>query len=142
MKFHLDIITPERKAFSEDVDQVSVATPDGMIGVLAQHEPLFTSLSEGEVKITQDKKEFFLAIGGGFMEVRQDGTATILVSRAVHATELNESEIKKAMESAKSLVARKVTGEELTMALSTLRRSLLELKVAKRRKSTPFPGQH
>lgn len=140
--FLLDIITPERKAFSEKVDQVVVSTPDGTVGVLAHHVPLFTALSDGEVKITQGVKEFFLAIGGGFMEVRPDGTVTILVSRAAHASELNESEIKKALESAKSLVARKVTGEELASALSTLRRSLLELKVAKRKKSIPFPGTH
>lgn len=139
-QFHLDIITPERKAFAEEVNEIIVPTPGGVIGVLAKHEPLFTSLSEGEVKITTGNKEFFLAIGGGFMEVRPDGVVTILVSRAYHANELNEAELKKALESAKSLVARKATGDELASALSTIRRSMLELKVAKRRKSTPFPG--
>ncbi len=140
--FKLDIITPQRKAFSESVDQVVVPTSAGVIGVLAHHEPLFTSLSEGEVKITQGTKEFFLAIGGGFMEVRPDGTITILVSRAVHADEINEAEIKKAMESAKALVARKVTGDELATALLTIRRSMVDLKVAKHRKHTPFPGSN
>lgn len=140
MKFLLEIITPQRKAFSEEVESVTVPTTDGIIEVLARHEALFTSLADGELKIVAGGKSFFLAIGGGFMEVRSSGTVTILVSRAVHADEVNESEIKKAMDSAKSLIARKVTGDELASAVATLRRSMLELKVARRRKTHPFGG--
>ena len=140
MKFLLEIITPQRKAFSEEVESVSVPTPEGTIEVLAKHEALFSSLSEGEVKIKAGGKEFFLAIGGGFMEVRPHKSVTILVSRAVHANEINEAEIKKAMESAKALIARKASGEELGAAMATLRRSMIELKVVRRRKHTPFPS--
>ncbi len=140
MQFTLDIITPQRKAFSEPVTSVTVPTPDGIIEVLAKHEPLFTVLSDGEVKITSGSKTFFLAIGGGFMEVRpKAGGATILVSRAVHADEINETEIRKAMDSAKGLIARRVTGVELQSAMAILRRSMLELKVSRKKRSpSPF----
>jgi F-type H+-transporting ATPase subunit epsilon len=141
-QFLLDVITPQRKAFSEQVDSVSVPTPDGTIEVLAKHEPLFTQLSEGEVKVTAKGKEFYMAIGGGFMEVRPKGEVTILVSRAVHADEINESEIKKAIESAKDLIARKAKGEELASAIAVLHRTMLELKVSKRKhKTSPFRTQ-
>lgn len=142
MKFLLEIITPQRKAFHEEVDHVSVPTPDGLIEVLARHEALFTSLSEGEVKISAAGKQFYLAIGGGFMEVRPHGAVTILVSRAVHADEINEAEIKKAMESAKGLVARKASEEEVSQAMAIIRRSMLELKVAHKRKAraSSFPA--
>lgn len=140
MKFLLDIITPQRKAFSEQVESVSVSTENGSIEVLARHEPLFTSLTQGELKITAAGKQYFLAIGGGFMEVRKNGTVTILVSQAVQADEINEAEIKKAMESAKALIARKVTGDELASALAIMRRSSLELKVARHRKPSAFGG--
>lgn len=139
MKFLLEIITPQRKAFSEEIDAVVVPTTDGIIEVMARHEPLFTSLAEGELKILSNGKEFFLAIGGGFMEVRPNAHVTVLVSRAVHASEINEAEIHKAMESAKALIARKATGDELAHALTVLHRSSLELKI-KRRKSHPFGG--
>lgn len=139
MQFLLDVITPERRAFSEKVDSVSVSTPDGTIEVLAKHEPLFTQLVDGEVKIVSGGKTFFMAIGGGFMEVRPKGEVTILVSRAVNADEINESEIKKAMDSAKDLIAKKATGEELRAAVAVLHRTMLELKVSRRkRKQTPF----
>src|SRR5690242_9817698 len=99
VKFLLEIITPARQAFSEQVDMVVVPTTSGIVGVLAHHEPLFSSLTEGEIKISSAGKEYFLSIGGGFMEVGKD-KVSILVSRAVHADELNEAEIKKAQQAA------------------------------------------
>ena len=132
MKFLLEIITPQRQAFAEEVDSVTVPTNSGAIGVLAHHEPLFSALGDGEIKITNESKEFFLAIGGGFIEVSKN-KVSILVSRAVHAEELNESEIKKAHESAKCVIAGSSGGEELAEAQALLRRSLLELKVYRRK---------
>jgi len=127
--------------FSEEIDSVTVPTVHGSIEVLARHQALFTSLSDGEVRIGIKDKEYFLAIGGGFMEVIPGGETTILVSRAVRADEVNESEIKKALDSAKTLVARKATGDELTAALAMIQRSKLELKVARRKKTPrPFPA--
>jgi F-type H+-transporting ATPase subunit epsilon len=132
MKFLLEIITPERKAFSEQVDFVSVPSADGVLGVLARHAPLFTSLIEGEVKIVEGEKEYYLAIGGGFMQVLKD-KVIILVSRAIHANELNEEEIAKAEREAKILLEKAAEGAERAQAQSVLRRSLLEMKVVKRR---------
>lgn len=130
--FLLEIITPQRRAFSEQVDAVTVPSHMGTLGVLAHHEPLFCSLEEGEIKITSGTKEFFLAIGGGFMEV-SEGKVSILVSRAVHADELNEAELKKAAEDAKKAIAQAGKGMELSAAQAMLRRSILELKVSQRR---------
>lgn len=131
MGFLLEIITPERKAYEETVDDVNVPTVEGHIGVLGRHEPLFTILSEGEIKISQGSKVFFLAIGGGFMEVISN-RVSILVSRAVHAHELNEAEIKKAEVSARDLIADQARGVELAGAQAILRRSILEMKVLRR----------
>ena len=131
MGFFLEIITPERKAYEETVDDVNVPTAVGYIGVLGHHVPLFTILSEGEIKIREGNKEFFLAIGGGFMEVTKS-RVSILVSRAAHADELNEVEIKKAEVSARNLIANEVRGAELASAQAILRRSLLEMKVFRR----------
>lgn len=131
--FLLEIITPQRQAFSEQVTRVTVPTSGGMIGVLAHHEPLFTSLSEGEIKITTAHKEYFLAIGGGFMEVTKE-KVSVLVSRAVHADELNEAEIKKAQDRAREVISRKATAEEMATARAMLRRSLLDMKVLHKRR--------
>lgn len=134
----LEIITPQRKAFSEMVQAVYVPTEDGTIGVLPKHIRLFTALSEGEVKIIHNGKEWYLAIGGGFMEVTKE-KISILVSRAVHADEINEAELKKARDEAKELIAQKGKTEERTAALASLKRSFLELKVLKHHKYRRIP---
>lgn len=139
MKFLLEIITPERQVFSEEVDMVIVPTTSGAIGVLAHHQPLFSSLSEGEIKITSGAKEMFLAIGGGFMEVGP-GKVSVLVSRAYHADELNEAEIKKAQAAAQDAIRNRAKGMELAAAQAMLRRSLMELKVLHRRRSRGTPS--
>ncbi|MCL4360054.1 ATP synthase F1 subunit epsilon [Patescibacteria group bacterium] len=140
--FLLEIITPERRAFSAEVSAVTVPASDGVIGVLPRHERLFTVLVEGEVKIIQNQEEIFLAIGGGFMEVTE-ARVSILVTRAVHADELNEEEIKKARAEAQAILARTKdrtsTAEELEAAQSTLRRSILELGVIRKRRRLPRP---
>lgn len=132
MKFLLEIITPERKAFSEEVDMVSAPTLSGTIGVLARHVPLFTSIVEGEIKILSDNSEYYLAVGGGFMQVTKQ-KVTILVTRAVHANELNEAEIRKAEEAALRIIENAQKESERVNAQSLLRRSMLELKVLRKR---------
>ena len=119
--FLLEIITPVRQAFSEEVDMVVAPTKNGSIGILAHHQPLFSSLTEGEIKITSGAKDYFLAIGGGFMEVSRD-KVMILVSRAAHA------------DAAKDAIANKAKGIELANVQAMLRRSFIELKVFRRRK--------
>lgn len=130
MTFQLEIITPQREAFAKPVQAVFVPTKSGRIGVLPRHVRLFTSLTEGEVKIIVDGKEWYLAIGGGFMEITKD-KVSILVSRAVHADELNEKEIEKAYQDAKTALAHKDEGQQLADAQAIFRRSLLELRVVR-----------
>jgi F-type H+-transporting ATPase subunit epsilon len=134
----LEIITPQRRAFSETVNAVYVPTTNGRIGVLPRHIGLFTSLTEGEVRITYGGKEWYLAIGGGFMEVTKD-KISILVSRAVHADEINEAELQKAQREARDKISQKGKTEERTTALASLQRSFLELKVLRHHKHRPMP---
>jgi len=134
----LEIITPQRKAFTEQVNAVYVPTPDGRVGVLPKHTGLFSALTEGEVRITYGGKDWYLAIGGGFMEVTKE-KISILVSRAVHADEINEAELKKAEKDARDMIAQKGKTEERTEALASLRRSFLELKVLGHHKHRQSP---
>jgi len=131
LKFPLEIITPHREVFHEEVEAVSVPTTRGTIQVLGRHEPLFSSLTEGEIRILQGNKEIFLAIGGGFMEV-SGNRVVVLVSRAAHAHELNEAEIKQAYQAAKDTLTRKNAEPEMKNARLLLRQSLVELKVLRR----------
>jgi len=129
----LSIVTPQKEAFSAEVSAVFVSTPNGQIGILPHHIPLVTALVEGEIKVVAGGKESYFAIGGGFMQVTKK-KVIILVSRAVHADELNEAEIKKAEEAAKTAIKQKGVGVERAEAQAMLKRSFLDMKVLRHRK--------
>lgn len=132
---HLNIITPDRITFSDDVTMVTVPGTEGEMGILPRHQSIFAQLTEGEIKIQQGSKEEYLAIGGGFIEVHNN-TVDILVTRAVYADELNEQEILKAQEQAKKALESDVSDLERHHAQQLFRRSLVDLKILRRRKQS------
>jgi len=134
--FLLEIITPERIAFSDQVEMVSVPSSTGILGILPGHIPLFSRLVEGEIKITKKNEDYFLAIGSGFLEVTHE-KVNILVTSAYHADEINEQEVLTAKKRAEELLTTKPTGEALLEAQSLFKRSTIALKVLNRRKRSP-----
>ncbi len=132
-EFILEIITPERVAYTDRVNLVTAPAVNGTIGILPRHVPLFTQLTEGEIKIKKGSEEFYLAIGGGFLEVTKS-KVLVLVTRAVHAKELNEQEIVKARQAAEDALKQKPIGENLAAAQAALRQSLVDLRILRRRK--------
>ena len=51
MTLHLEIVTPERLVYSDDVDRVQVPGSDGELGILPHHAPLVATLGAGELRI-------------------------------------------------------------------------------------------
>lgn len=135
-KLRLRIITPQKITRDEDVDSATFTTADGDITVLPRHMDLFSLLVEGVVTIRKDKLEEHLAIGGGYMET--DGNElNILVSRAYGQDEIDQDLAQKAQERAKKILATSKDEKEIHEATLLLRRSLVDLKLLKkRRKST------
>lgn len=131
----LEIITPDRIVFSDQVEMVTATSSMGTIGILPQHVPLFSKLVQGEVKIIQNSKEFFLAIGGGFIEVTKDKTY-ILVTEAFRAEEINEQEVIKAKKRAEEAIRDKSSVMTLSEAQSIFHRSELALKVLHRHRNS------
>lgn len=132
--FFLEILTPERVAYSDQVEMLTAPSTSGVIGILPHHIPLFTRLKEGEVKIVKDRQEYYLAIGGGFLEVTPQ-KVIVLVTEAYHAAEINEQEVLAAKKAAEEALAQKPTGEALLSAQASFRRSLIALKVLRRRRA-------
>lgn len=131
--FLLEIITPERIAYSDKVEMVTASSAAGMIGILPHHVPLFTRLVEGEIKISKENEELFLAIGSGFLEVTPQ-KVVILVTSAYHADEINEQEMLSAKKRAEEAMSAKPQGAELAAAQALFKRSMIALKVLGRRK--------
>lgn len=130
---HLKIITPRKVVFEREISSITVPTMEGEISLLTNHTRLFSLLVEGIVKIKAAKNEDFLAIGGGYLET--DGQEiNILVSRAYGQDEIDHNLTQEAIEKAKKLVKESKDNTQKQEALSTLRRSIVDLKLLKKRK--------
>ncbi len=70
MPIELEIVTPERLAYSDTVDAVVLPGSEGELGVLPNHAPLVSMLGVGELRIRNDGQEESFAIVGGFLQVR------------------------------------------------------------------------
>jgi F-type H+-transporting ATPase subunit epsilon len=83
---NLEILTPERKLFSDDVYGVQLPGITGLFEVLDRHAPLVSALKAGKLKVLKDKNNHFVYfdIQSGFVEVLNN-KVTVLVEGAVPA---------------------------------------------------------
>lgn len=132
----LDIVSPEKTLYSGDVDQITVDTADGRIGILPHHVNLFTKLIGGEMKLKVGGKEEILAVTGGFLQVRNN-VVTILADYAVHAEDIDVQKAIEAQKRAEEILKKKegqLSDAEYADLQSALGRAILELKIADHRK--------
>ncbi|MGB8356063.1 MAG: F0F1 ATP synthase subunit epsilon [Chthoniobacteraceae bacterium] len=130
----LEIVTPESKAYSEDVDMVVVPGTEGELGILPQHVPLLTSIKPGELRVLKDGKETFLAVGEGFVEITQE-RVVVLTDMALEDTSIDEATAQAAFEKAQeALKDQRLSDEEHATVQASLERSMAQL-VVKRRKT-------
>src|SRR5204862_7110745 len=84
----LEIVTPEEKIYSDDVDMVTLPGTEGELGVYLKHVPLLTTLKPGELRIVKDGRETAMAVGEGFVEIKADGVA-VLIDMALEPEKIN-----------------------------------------------------
>ena len=103
--FRLEIVTPERIVFSEDVVSLVAPAEKGYLGVLAGHAPLLCSLKPGEIRIRRESGELLYATSGGFMEVTPKKTS--ILSESAEAPEtIDPARAAKARQRAKERLAK------------------------------------
>ena len=135
----LEIVTPEAKTYSEEVDMVTIPGADGEYGILPMHVPLITALKPGELRIQKGGQEVRLATGGGFAEVRPD-RVSILTDAAVLDTDIDENAAQTAIDRAKAALEDKSIGtEEQAAAEAAIANSLAQLHVKRRRHGQGVP---
>jgi len=133
MPIHLEIVTIERRVYSEDVDMVIAPGSEGELGILPHHTPLLTQLKEGVLRVKRGGSEEVFAIGGGIMEVLP--TKIIVMADAAEGSdEIDAARAEKARERAEALLRERPAGVDLSTALAALRRSQVRLKAAQRRR--------
>ena len=133
MSIQLEIVTPERLAYSDTVDSVQLPGVEGELGVLPGHAPLVSMLGVGELRIRKGGTEESFAIVGGFLQVRPDK----VVVMAETADMASEIDLQRAL-AAKAEAERALEGDfeepaDLTLARAQLQAALIRIRVAERR---------
>ena len=128
----LEIVTPEKTAYSEDVEMVTLPGAEGELGVYPNHVPLLTTLNPGELRVLKEGKQTFLAIGEGFVEVTAS-TVSVLTDMAIDVTAIDESAAEEAVARARAAMKEDLGGEEVAAVQASLSKALAQLHVKRRR---------
>jgi F-type H+-transporting ATPase subunit epsilon len=133
MSLLLEIVTPERLAYSDQVDAVVLPGSEGELGVLPHHAPLVSMLGVGELRIRKGGVEESFAIVGGFLQVRPD-KVVVMAETADMASEIDLERAQEARrEAERALETGFHEGADLSAERAALQQALLRIRVAERR---------
>jgi F-type H+-transporting ATPase subunit epsilon len=126
----LEVLTPERRIFSAQVDDLEFPTADnGYYGILPGHTPLITPVGDGLVTFTQDREKHWLTVFGGFAEVGP--THVTILARISETVEMIDAErAEAARQRALQALKDAQTEHDLDEAQARLRASLIRLAAA------------
>ncbi len=127
----LEIVTPEAKTYSEDVDMVNLPGSEGDLGIYPDHVPFMTQIAAGEIGVSSNGDQQFLAVGDGFVEVTGEKVA-VLTDMAVKESDIDEQAAEEARKRAEARLQEKLSDEELASVNAALAHSLAQLKVKRR----------
>jgi len=127
----LEIVTPEAKIYSADVDMVTLPGVEGEMGIYPMHVRLMTQVNAGELVARKGGVDHYLAIGEGFVEITGDRVA-VLTDMAIKADDIDEARAEEARRRAEARLQEKLSGEESASVQAALAHSLAQLKVKRR----------
>jgi len=127
----LEIVTPDAKTYSEDVEMVTLPGSEGEMGIYPQHVPLLTQIVPGELIARKGGRDYFLAVGDGFVEITSDRVA-VMTDMAIRSENIDEAKAEEARRRAEARLAEHVDDEEGAMVSAALAHSLAQLKVKRR----------
>lgn len=135
-KLHLQLVTPERKTFDDQIDQVTIPTSQGNITILPNHMTLVTQIEPGELIVKQGSKETNIASGYGFAQITGQ-QVSVLTDLAEEVSEISEKEAEEARKRAVEALADKerLSSEEYASVAAALEKSLVRLRIKRRHRS-------
>jgi len=133
MTLKLEIVTPESKIYSEDVDMVTLPGVEGEMGIYPMHVPLMTQIKAGEISVRRGGQDHFLAVGEGFVEITADHVS-VISDMAIQAANIDEAKVEEARRRAEARLTQKLTDEDTALVQATLNRTAAQLKVKRRQR--------
>lgn len=135
-KLTLTVVSQERALMTESVDAVTATTTSGEITILPGHIPLFTKLTTGELRYQINKQEESIVISKGFLTVAPNNEITVMADVAVHERDISEEKAAAAIKAAEETLTTSADQRERILAEASLRRAMLEIRIAQRTKRT------
>lgn len=133
MAIQLDIVTPERRLVSVEVDQVRAPGAQGSFGVLPGHTPFLTVMEPGELVYQSGGRDHHYFVGGGFVEVRDDHV-TVLAESAERVEEIDIDRATRALEEAqKRLQTLREEEDAARIERARVRRAAARISMARKR---------
>ena len=127
--FQLEIVTPTKLLDEGQVEYVRCPGLDGSFGVMASHREAIIALGVGEIKVTQNGKDHFLATSGGFAEITRE-KVELLLETYERTAEIDTSRAENALQRAEERI--KAGGTDTIRNKESLERAANRLKVSKR----------
>ena len=124
----LEIVTPEAKVFSDNVEMVTLTGIEGDMGIYPDHMPVMTQLVAGEIIVRKENQNIFLAVGDGFVQITGKRVA-ILTDMAIQADDIDEVRAEEARRNAELRLAQKLSDEEAATVHAALAHATTQLKV-------------
>lgn len=137
MPLQLEIVTPEKRVLSEQVDSVVLPGSEGELGILPSHVPLVTALNPGELVFNQGGKSQHFAVGTGFVEVT-GGRVSVLTDMAASEHDIDEKAVEDALARAQERLAglkHDDGAEEVALVQAMIQKSMAQLHVKRRRRT-------
>jgi F-type H+-transporting ATPase subunit epsilon len=135
----LEIVTPEKLAYRDEVDAVVLPGSEGELGILPHHAPLISTLGMGELRIRKGGSEEVYAVIGGFVQVRPD-RVIVLAETADLASEIDLEKAREARLGAeRALETGLVEEADLATARAALQAALVRMRIAERRQHRERP---
>ena len=127
----LEIVTPDEKTYSEEVEMVTLPGVEGEMGIYPNHVPLVTQIVPGEITVRKGGRDYFLAVGEGFVEITGSRVA-IVTDMALQADNLDDAKAEEARRRAEARMAERMTEEETALVSASVAHSLEQLKLKRR----------
>jgi F-type H+-transporting ATPase subunit epsilon len=130
----LEIVTPEEKIYSEDVEMVTLPGAEGELGVYPNHVPVLTTLKPGELRVVKDGRATAMAVGEGFVEIKAD-SISVLTDMALQSEKIDLAVAEAAVARAQAAMKEDTTPEQLVAIQASLSKALAQLHVRRRHHS-------
>lgn len=129
-KLTLEVITPEKLALREVVDEIVAPGANGELGILPEHAPLISQLKTGVLSYRRGTERKQLFVSGGFLEVLPD-KVSVLADVAEKSEEIDLARAQRAREKAEQTINSRGEGTDFQSAELKLERALVRIQLAK-----------